>query len=583
MENVEIAAALSEVADLLEIKGGNRFKVRAYRNAAQKVASQARPLRRMVEEEEDLTKIPGIGKDMSSYITELVRTGGLERLRELQKEVSPTVTELLKLDGVGAKTAAKLYHELGVDSLDKLRRALEAGEVSKLEGLGPKTAEKMRRELEEVTGREERFLLSEAESLVRPLVEHLKEAKGLKRLQIAGSYRRRSETVGDIDILAICDDWEPVMDALTSFEAVDRVEQSGETRGTVVLRSGLQVDLRILPEKSYGAALHYFTGSKSHNVAVRKMGVERGLKISEYGVFEVPENRDAESSDPREGKRVAGEDEESVYKAVGLPWIPPELRESRGELKAAAKGELPDLVSMDDIKGDLQMHSTWSDGKASIEEMARACANLGYEYMAVTDHSSRVGVTNGLDEEKLEKQWEELEEVRNMVEGITILSGMEVDILDDGSLDLDDEHLEKLDLVVAAIHSNMDMDEKEMTARVVKALSHPSVSILAHPTGRKINRRKPMSIDLEQVIDAAVKHDVALECNAMPDRLDLADIRLRRAAEKGALLVVNTDAHRPDHLRYMSYGIDQARRGWLEPNDLLNAKSLSELKKWLKD
>jgi DNA polymerase (family 10) len=582
MENVEIAAVLGEVADLLEIKGGNRFKIRAYRNAAQKVASQARPLRRMVEEGEDLTKIPGIGKDMSSYITELVRTGGLERLRELQKDVSPTVTELLKLDGVGAKTAAKLYHELGVDSLDKLRRALEAGEVSKLEGLGPKTAEKMQRELEEVTGREERFLLSKAESLVRPLVEHLRKTEGLKKLQIAGSYRRRSETVGDIDILAICDDWEPVMDALTTFEAVDRVEQSGETRGTVVLRSGLQVDLRILPEKSYGAALHYFTGSKSHNVAVRKMGVERGLKISEYGVFEVPENRDAESSDPREGKRVAGEDEESVYRAVDLPWIPPELRESRGELEAAGKGKLPDLVSMDDIRGDLQMHSTWSDGKASIEEMARACADLGYEYMAITDHSSRVGVTNGLDGEKLEKQWKELKEVRRKVEGITILSGMEVDVLDDGSLDLDDEHLEMLDLVVAAIHSNMDMDEKEMTARVVKALSHPSVSILAHPTGRKINQRKPISIDLEKIIDAAVDHEVALECNAMPDRLDLADIHLRRAAEKGALLVVNTDAHRTDHLRYMSYGVDQARRGWLEPDDVLNTRSLSKLKEWLK-
>ncbi|NIP57278.1 MAG: DNA polymerase III, partial [Gemmatimonadetes bacterium] len=411
MENVEIARVLAEVADLLEIQGANPFRVRAYRNAVRTIEGLTRPLSEMVAEEEDLTELPAVGEDIAGYIEELIETGELELLKEIHDEMPETLADLLRLEGVGPKRAKQLWDELGVESVDDLEAALDGGNVQELEGLGEKTAQKMRRSIEDFRKHAGRVMISEADQLVKPLLEYMERAPGIEKLEVAGSYRRRKETVGDIDILAVCDESGPVMEHFTEYDAVKRVEAAGETRGTIVLRTGLHVDLRIVPAESYGAALHYFTGSKEHNVAVRKRGVERGLKINEYGVFEVPKGKEAEETEPTEGKRVGGDEEDDVFGTVELVWIPPELRENRGEIEAAEEDELPDLVEVDDIRGDLQMHSTWSDGKASIREMAEACRERGYAYLAITDHSQRVSVTGGMDEERAEEQWEEIEEV----------------------------------------------------------------------------------------------------------------------------------------------------------------------------
>ncbi|MFO7767485.1 MAG: DNA polymerase/3'-5' exonuclease PolX, partial [bacterium] len=553
------------------------FRVRAYRNAARTIDGLTRSLTEMVEEGEDLTRLSDVGEDISGYITELVQTGRLELLQKIKEEVPGTLARLLELDGVGPKTAQQLYEELDITSVEELEEALEEGEVQELEGLGEKKAEKMERSIEVYREHRQRFKLGDADQLVRPLKEYMEDAPGIQELEVTGSYRRRRETVGDIDLLAVCDDPGPLMDHFTSFEAVDRVAEAGDTRGTVILRSGLQVDIRILPERSYGAALHYFTGSKDHNVAIRKRGVEQGLRISEYGVFEVPGEKDAEEMDPEEGERIGGAREEEVYDAVGLPWIAPELREGRGEIEAAEEDRLPELLTLDDIRGDLQLHTTWSDGEEEIAAMAEACRERGYDYLAVTDHSQRVSVAQGLDEQGVEEQWEAIEEAQDRVDGIRILKGMEVDILEDGSLDLDDEHLEGLDLVLVSVHSYMDLDRSEQTDRIITAISHPAVHILGHPTGRIINEREPYEVDMEEVLQAAAEHDVALEINANPDRLDLTDTHVYRARQVGVRISIGTDAHAARELRFMSYGVDQARRGWLETGDVINTWPLDEL------
>jgi len=580
MENVEIAERLNEVADLLEIQGANPFRVRAYRNAVRTIEGLTRSLQEMVEEEEDLTELSGIGEDISGYIREMVQTGEFELLQELHEEVPPTVADLLDLEGIGPKKAKKLWKELDIETVDDLEDALDEGRVVGLEGFGEKTAEKMRQAIEDFRKHRERFRLGDADRWVEPLLEYMDDAPEVEELDVAGSYRRRKETVGDIDLLAVCDDAGPVMDHFTSYDLVERIVEAGETRGSVVLRPGLQVDLRILPGESYGAALQYFTGSLEHNVKLRKRALDDDLRVSEYGVFEIPEGTDPDEMEPGEGERVAGETEESVYDAVGLVWIPPELREDRGEIEAAEEDALPDLIELSDMRGDLQMHSSWSDGKNSIEEMARACTDRGYDYMALTDHSQRVTVAGGLDEDELEEQWEEIEEIEEDLD-IEILRSLEVDILKDGSLDLDDEHLEELDLVLVSVHSYMDLDEGEQTERIVTALSHPAVDVLGHPTGRRINVREPYPLDVEAVLEAAREHHVAVELNANPERLDLNDRHVYRAREIGAMVTISTDAHSTDNLSFMGYGVGQARRGWLEADHVLNTRSLSELKDWL--
>jgi len=581
MENVEIARGLNEYADLLDIQGENPFRVRSYRNAAQTVAGLSQPVAQLIEAGEDLRKLPGIGSSMAEHLKEILETGTLSGLEEVRRALPPTLTELMQLHHLGPKRARQLYDTLGITSVSELAAAIDTGKVEALPGFGKKSAGNLSRALEEFERRTKRFLLADADQLVQPLLRYLRQAPGIIELEVAGSYRRRQDTVGDIDILATGENSQPVMQHFQSYQYIERVEMAGTTRGTVVLRSGLKVDLRIVPRRSYGAALHYFIGSKAHNVAVRKLGVERGLRINEYGVFRIPTGKKAEGLGKERGERIGGEMEEDVFHAVDLVWMPPELREDRGEIQAAQQHKLPHLITLDDIRADLQMHSQWSDGMHTIEEMARACRERGYEYCAITDHSKSTRVAGGLDAAGFRKQWEEIEEVRQRLDGIVLLKGVELDILPDGSLDLPDEVLEQFDIVLIAVHSRLDMPKARMTKRVLKALSHPAVHILAHPTGRQIQKRAPIDIDLEAVFQAAKEHDVALELDAQPQRLDLNDVHLHRARELGVKIAIDTDAHSVDHLRFMQYGIDQARRGWLEKEHIMNTLTWPQFHQWL--
>jgi DNA polymerase (family X) len=581
MENVEIARVLNEYADLLDIQRESPFRVRSYRNAAQTVAGLSQPVAQLIEAGEDLRKLPGIGSSMAEHLKEILETGTLSGLEEVRRALPPTLTELMQLHHLGPKRARQLYDTLGITSVSELAAAIDTGKVEALPGFGKKSAGNLSRALEEFERRTKRFLLADADQLVQPLLRYLRQAPGIIELEVAGSYRRRQDTVGDIDILATGENSEPVMRHFQSYQYIERVEMAGTTRGTVVLRSGLKVDLRIVPRRSYGAALHYFIGSKAHNVAVRKLGVERGLRINEYGVFRIPTGKKAEGLGKERGERIGGEKEEDVFRAVDLVWMPPELREDRGEIQAAQQHKLPHLITLDDIRADLQMHSQWSDGTHTIEEMARACRERGYEYCAITDHSKSTRVAGGLDAAGFRKQWEEIEEVRQRLDGIVLLKGVELDILPDGSLDLPDEVLEQFDIVLIAVHSRLDMPKARMTKRVLKALSHPAVHILAHPTGRQIQKRAPIDIDLEAVFQAAKEHDVALELDAQPQRLDLNDVHLHRARELGVKIAIDTDAHSVDHLRFMQYGIDQARRGWLEKEHIMNTLTWPQFHQWL--
>ncbi len=599
MENIEIAAILTEMADLLEIQGEtNPFRIRAYRNAVYTVKESPDPLRKIVEEGGDLTELPAIGKDMASHITELVTEGRLSILDEVARDVPRSLVQLTRLPGVGPKKVRKLWDELDITTLDELAEAARAGRIAELEGFGKKSEEKILEAIERHKKRSGRFRLSSADELVQPLIEHMLEDPRVERLEVAGSYRRRQETVGDIDLLAIASDPGPVMERFTSYPQVRSVEKTGDTRGTVILASDLQVDLRILSAESYGSALVYFTGSKEHNIELRKRALARGLSVSEYGVFRLAEeDEEAEAADVaadaagegteaatvtsttgRElGERVAGRSEEDVYASVGLPWITPELRTSRGEIDAADRDELPTLIESDDLRGDLQMHSTWSDGKNTIEEMLTACAAKGYEYVALTDHSQALAMTGGLDAKKLREQWSEIEDVAARHPEIRLLRSQEVDILADGTLDTEDEMLEQLDLVVIAVHSRFDLPAERQTERMLKAIQHPLANIVAHPTGRIINRRDPFDFALDEVLACAAEHGVAMELNAHPHRLDLRDIDLMAAKKRGVKIVISTDAHSIADLDTMPYGVEQARRAWLEPADVLNTLPAEEL------
>jgi DNA polymerase (family 10) len=584
MENVEIAHLLTKYADLLEIQGADLFRIQAYRNAARTLESLSQSVAQLLEEGKDLKKLklPGIGKSMSEHIEEIVKTGTLSALKELGKKLPGTLDELLEIEGLGPKRIKLLYEKLRISSIKKLEQAIDAGKVESLTGFGKKSVEKIHQAIENLGKRPRRFKLLDADQLVRPLIEHLRKGGNIEQLEVAGSYRRRMETVGDVDILVASDNAEAVMQRFQSYPQVERVIAAGTTRGTVILRSGLQVDLRILPRRSYGAALHYFTGSKAHNIAVRTLGVERGLRISEYGIFRVPKGKHAEEVGVEEGARIGGVKEEDVFRAVNMDWVPPELRENRGEIQAAQRHKLPDLVGLEDIRGDLHLHSKWTDGNSTILEMVCACKERDYQYCAITDHSKAVRVAGGLSAEDFKRQREEIEAARAKVRGITVYTGCEVDILPDGSLDLPDSVLESLDVVVAAVHSKMDMSQSEMTKRVLKALANPTVNILAHPTGRLINQREPFAIDLEQVFHAAKEQNVAVELNAQPDRLDLNDLHVFRAREIGTKIAINTDAHSTEQLHFIKYGVDQARRGWLEKRHIINAMTRPQVEIWIK-
>ncbi|MEZ4424414.1 MAG: DNA polymerase/3'-5' exonuclease PolX [Gemmatimonadota bacterium] len=576
MENFEIARVLGELADLLEIQGANSFRVRAYRNAGRAVAQTSRPYAEMVAAGEKLTDLPDIGETVASHIVELVRTGRLGRLEELGREVPLSLVELTRLESVGPKKAARLWKELGVTTLEELEAAVKAGRVETLSGFGPKSATRLLEAIADRRKQRGRLLLSEAEAFLDPLLRWLREAPDLERLEVAGSFRRRRETIGDLDLLAtVQGDGADVIQRFVDYPSVERITGQGETKGSVVLRGGPAVDLRVLPPESFGSALLYFTGSKEHNVELRTQAVRAGLKVSEWGIFRVTETGE-------EGERLAGRTEEECYEALGLPWIPPELRENRGEIAAARKGHLPTLVGVEDLRGEVHAHTEWSDGALTLRELVETCRDRGLEYVVITDHTPAVGVAGGLNAKQVRQQWEEIERVQEVVEGIRIFRGLEVDILRDGSLDMDDDILEQLDFVIVSVHTHMGMEKDEMTDRVVRALEHPSVDLLGHPTGRLLNRREPYAIDMETVLQAAAEAGVAVEVNSNPRRLDLPDVHLARARELGIPVAVTTDTHKVRELDNARFGVDQARRAWLGPEHVLNARAADAFASWLR-
>ncbi|HEX2645230.1 MAG TPA: DNA polymerase/3'-5' exonuclease PolX [Thermoanaerobaculia bacterium] len=574
MDNAEIARILEEVADVLEIRNENPFRVRAYRNAVRSVESLTVPLRRMIDQKIPLTTLSGIGKEMERHIVEMVETGTLAFRDQLIAEFPRSLIDLMRLPGLGPKKAKRLWEELKIGSVEELEEAAKAGRIAAVSGFGAKTQERILQGIEDFRHHSSRFLLPEAERHVEPLLAYLQGIPEVERLEVAGSYRRRRETVGDIDLLAIASSPGPVMEAFLHYAQVDKTLMAGPTRSTVVLGSGLQVDLRVVPPESYGAALVYFTGSKEHNVKLRRRGVERGLRISEYGVFRAGEEKGEIS--PPAGEWLAGLEETDVYASVGLPWIPPEIREDWGEIEDAAAGRVPRLLTVEDLRGDLHMHSTWSDGRDTIEEMVVACAARGYEYMALTDHSKNLPMVNGLDARRLAGQWAEIEEIRARHPEIRLLRGMEVDILIDGALDLEDEMLAGLDWVVISVHSRFELPHGQQTERILRALEHPAVNVLGHPTGRLLNRRKPIDFDVDAVLTRAAELGVAVELNSHPNRLDLKDSHLRLARERGCKITLSTDSHRTGELTLMRYGVDQARRAGLEPGDVLNTLPLPD-------
>jgi len=571
VENKSIADIFTEIADILDIQDENPFRIRSYRNAARTIDDMSESLQDLVKAGRNLEKIPGIGKSIHEKIMEILNTGKCQSLEDLRKKIPPGLTELLRLEGLGPKKVKLLYDELGVDSVDRLEKAAQVGRLRVLAGMGEKTEEKILKSIEQFRSGIGRFKLSTGFIYAEALGRFLQEVPGVKRLDPAGSIRRRRETIGDLDILAICTKTSKVMDRFVTYGEVKDVISKGETKSSIRLRNGLQVDLRVLDEESYGAALHYFTGSKAHNVAIRERAKEMGLKVSEYGVFRA-----------RDEKRLTGAREEEVFQAVGLPFIPPELREDRGEIAAAEKGKLPRLIDPADIRGDLQMHTVATDGKNSIAQMAQKAKELGYSYLAITDHSQAVRVAGGLNEKALAKHLKEIEKVRSQVTGIRILKGVEVDILGDGSLDLKDEILKECEVVLGSVHSRFNMEEGEMTKRIIRAIKNPRVHILAHPTGRLILEREPYKMNLKEVIQAAVDYGVVLEINAFPDRLDLRDVDARMARDMGAKLAISTDAHSTQQLELMKFGVFTARRGWIEAKDVINTYPPDQMLKFLR-
>ena len=542
MENADISKIFYEIADLLEIKGENPFRVRSYRNAGLVIEGLPESVKAIVERnEKKLEEIPGIGKSIHEKIVEILKTGKCSYHQELLKEFPSGLLELLKVQGVGPKKVKLLYEELEIKSIADLENAASAGRLRGLPGMGEKTEANILKAIKGLKGSEGRFKIAVALSYAEPLVEYLKKTPDVFDVQPAGSLRRWKDTIGDIDILVTCKKGAPVMDRFVAYPEVASVVAKGETKSTVMLKSGLQADVRVLDKKAYGAALQYFTGSKTHNIAIRDRAKKMSLKISEYGVFREKDN-----------KWLAGEKEEDVYKAVGLPLIPPELRENRGEIEAAEEGRLPALVEISDIKGDLHIHTKESDGSNTIEEMAEYAMKKGYQYIAVTEHSKAVGIAHGLDEKRLLKQMDEIDKINSQLvtrnPKFRILKGIEVDIKADGSLDLDKKVLEKLDVVVGAVHSKFNTPEEEMTKRVLKAIETGVVNIIAHPTGRLLSSREPYPINMAKVMEAAKRHNVIMELNAYPDRLDLNDIHCKLAKEMGVMVAISTDSHNRLHM-----------------------------------
>jgi len=570
MNNAEIAAVFDQIAQLLEFQGSNPFRVRAYRNAARTIGELGRPAAEILDDPEaQLTDIEGIGQDLAEKIAELCRTGTLSILQELLAEIPESVLAMLRVPGLGPKRAATLYHTLHVTNLDELRRACEEHRIRELKGFGEKTEAAILAGIDLAAEADRRILWAEADEQAQSILAHLRRCMAIQQMEIAGSYRRRKETVGDLDVLVVACEAEAAMEHVARCPGLAEILARGQTKMSFRMTSKLQVDVRVVAAESFGAALQYFTGSQAHNIVLRGLAKDRKLKINEYGVF---------SGD----RQIAGRTEEEVYAAMELPCFPPELRAARQEFAWAAAGELPRLIELDDIQGDLHMHSTWSDGTVSIAEMATAARDRGLKYIAITDHSKRAAIANGLDSDKLHLQWEEIDALNRSRPGITVLKGVEVDILEQGGLDIEDEVLAKADWVVASVHFGQSQSRDRITGRVLDALANPYVSVFAHPTGRLLMRRKPYEIDLDAVMKAARDHGKCLELNAHPWRLDLDDVACASARNLGVPIVISTDSHRIDGLDAMRYGVGQARRGGLRAEDVLNTLSWEQLKNRLR-
>ncbi|HEY5604499.1 MAG TPA: DNA polymerase/3'-5' exonuclease PolX, partial [Gammaproteobacteria bacterium] len=556
-------------ADLLEIENENPFRIRAYRNAARTLLELGNEAREWVEHGEDLTQLPGIGKDLAAKIVEIVETGHCQSLEKLRSKTPAGLPELLRIPGLGPKRVAALYHELDIRTVEQLMRAAEDHRLRQLAGFGAKTEAKILDALKTHVTQDQRLKLAVAAQYATALVAHLKQCASAREVVVAGSFRRCKETVGDLDILVTARDAVAVMEHLLDYDEIDNIVSKGTTRATVILRNKLQVDVRVVKPQSFGAALHYFTGSKAHNIAIRRRAQKRGLKINEYGVF-------------KGGQLIAGKDENDVFKAVDLPWIPPELRENRGEIEAAEKGQLPALVTLDDIRGDLHAHTKATDGHNTIAQLAEAAKQRGWSYVAITEHSKRLTVAHGLDKKRLLQQIEQIGRVNETLHGITILKGIEVDIMEDGSLDMPDDVLAQLDLVIGAVHSKFNLSRAKQTERILRAMDQPHFTMLAHPTGRLLEKREPYDVDMARVIHQAQQRGCFLELNCHPERLDLLDTYCQMAKQQGVLVSINSDAHTIADFDNLRYGIGQARRGWLEAKDVLNTRSLPQLRRLLK-
>ena len=568
VHNADIATIFTEIADLLEIEQANPFRIRAYRNAARIVGDLRRELRTMVEHGEDLTALPGIGHDLAARIVEIVETGHCQALDKLHAGLPPAITELLHVPGLGPKRVRTLWHELDIQTAEQLARAARDGRIRALPGFGTRTEANILRAVDAHLSKARRIKLATAAQYADALVAWLSAARGADRVEVTGSYRRCRETVGDLDILVVADADNNVISQFMNYDEVAEVLAQGESRASVVLKSRLQVDLRVIEPAAFGAAMCYFTGSKSHNIAIRRLAQARGLKINEYGVY-------------RGRRRVAGDSEESVYRAVGLPWIAPELREDRGEIAAARAHRLPQLIELADLRGDLHVHTRASDGRHQLKDMALTARALGLSYIAITEHSRRLTVAHGLDPRRLAEQCDAIDRLNAALSGITLLKGIEVDILDDGSLDLPDATLERLDIVIGAVHSHFDLSRAKQTERIQRAMDHPCFTLLAHPTGRLIDTRDPYDVDMLRIIRHARRRGCYLELNAHPERLDLLDTQCLMAKEEGVLVAVDSDAHSRDDYANLRFGIGQARRGWLTAGDVLNTRPLPELRRLL--
>ncbi len=570
MENQEFAKVFFEIAELLELKGDNPFRIRAYQKAAHNIESMPESLESAYKKGglKALENVPGIGKGIAEHIEEMVKTGKLKGREDLLKKFPKGLLDIIAVPGMGPKTAMLAYKKLKIDSIDKLRKAAKAGTLEKLPGVRSKKIANILAGIELKQKSKGRFSIGEALPYAEAIVSELKKLKEIDQIMPCGSLRRAQETIGDIDILITSKKPPPIMDRFVKLPQVDRMLSKGDTKSSVILKNGMQADVRVVDPSSYGAAVHYFTGNKSHNIIIREMGIKKGLKINEYGIF-------------KGNKRIGGRKEEDVFKALGLPYIPPELRNGTDEIEAAKAGKLPKLIELKEIRGDLHAHTKATDGANTIEEMALAAKKLGYEYIAITDHSKSTRVAGGLTADELLKNLKLIKKASSRIPGIKILKGSEVDILPDGSLDYPDEILRQLDIVFVSVHSNFRMPKNEMTARIIRAIKNKYVHVLSHPTGRLIGERDAYEVDLDEVLKAAAGTGTFMELNAHPLRLDLDDVHCREAKKLGITVVITTDAHSTAQLNNMRYGVFTARRGWLEKSDILNCLPFEKLIKRL--